>query len=417
MPCRSRRSTSWRSSSCRTTPFSMSARSWRRRSRKAPKRRPVSGSRPPSAPFKPSISPVSAPSPRAAASACVNLPSWKPCWMSPSCPRCAASRRSRSSCPASAWSSALARSESSMPSSSRNFWRSSSIRWKASGSSSRACCVAAVISSITAFIPEKKRSKSRSNVATSTARLTAVARSAARTVARSVSPIVPSARSASMVSDTDTRKPFCRSSPQNSTILSSIVGSGARSAVLVQDVLLFGSGRWGGRVLCLFRPLKLAELLELLLRLPDVSLVLEDDGERLGHEILIEVVDVQEQEGPRPVERLADARVLLQIELPDALDQRHDLARQLLADAGDLELHDGELVRAIREVDVEVEAAPLERIGQLARVVAREHHGGDMTRTEGSDLGHAHLEVGEDLQEEGLELGVRLVDLVDEQDR
>ena len=50
-----------------------------------------------------------------------------------------------------------------------------------------------------------------------------------------------------------------------------------RPVVLVQDVLLVGGGRCGrDGLLLLLRPLELAEVLQLLLRLPDVALVLQD---------------------------------------------------------------------------------------------------------------------------------------------
>jgi hypothetical protein len=154
----------------------------------------------------------------------------------------------------------------------------------------------------------------------------------------------------------------------------------------------------------------------LLLRLPDVALVLEDDGQRLGHEVLVEAVDVQQEERAGPVERLADARVLLQVELPDALDQRDDVPCQLLAHARDLELHDRELVGLVREVDVEVKAAALEGVGHLPGVVAREDDHRHVLAAQRAELGDAHLEVGQDLEQERLELGVGLVDLVDQQD-
>jgi hypothetical protein len=131
--------------------------------------------------------------------------------------------------------------------------------------------------------------------------------------------------------------------------------------------------------------------------------------------LVLERVDVQEHERARPVERLADARVLLEVELPDALDQRHDVAGQLIADAGDLELHDRELVRLVREVDVQMQAATLECVGHLAGVVAGQDDHRQMPRRQRPELGDAHLEVREDLEQERLELGVGLVDLVDQE--
>src|SRR5207247_2252558 len=110
------------------------------------------------------------------------------------------------------------------------------------------------------------------------------------------------------------------------------------------------------------RPLQLRVLLELLLRLADVTLVLEDGGERLGDQLLIERLQVEQRERARPVERLADARGLLQIELADAVHDRDHVRRQAFGDPRDLEADDLELLRPLREVDEEMQAAALERV-------------------------------------------------------
>ena len=69
----------------------------------------------------------------------------------------------------------------------------------------------------------------------------------------------------------------------------------------------------------------------------------------------------------------------------------------------------------VREVDVEVQAAALQRVAHLARVVRGEEDERLGLRVEGADLGHAHLEVRQHLEQERLELRVGLVDLVDQQ--
>src|SRR5439155_24291758 len=89
---------------------------------------------------------------------------------------------------------------------------------------------------------------------------------------------------------------------------------------LVEDVLVALEAR--GLEL---RPLQLDVLLELLLRLADVAFVLEDDREGLGDERLVERLHVEKGQGLRPVERLADARGLLEVELADAMDDGHHL--------------------------------------------------------------------------------------------
>src|SRR5438128_3486877 len=348
-------------------------------------------------------------SPRACATACAKRPSWNPCWISgrPACS--AASRRSFSSRPASASRSARARGESSAPASSRRCFSWSRKRWKSSSLISSAPAVAAVSSLIASARPEKKRSKSVSKVGRSTPRFTVVARSAARTVPRSGSPTTSSARSISMLSASETRTPFWRSRFVNSTSFASMDGV-RQWLVLVQHVLV--ALHAGGLQL---GPLQLHVLLELLLRLADVTLVLEDGGECLGDQLLIERLQVEQRERARPVERLADARGLLQVELADAVHDRDHVRRQPFGDSRDLETDDLELLRPIREVDEEMQAAALERVRHLTRVVAGQDDEGDVPRLHGAELGHAHLEVGQHLEEEGLELGVRLVDLVDEQ--
>src|SRR5262245_22277563 len=112
-----------------------------------------------------------------------------------------------------------------------------------------------------------------------------------------------------MLSARETRTPFRRSRLENSTSFSSM---GVEA--LVQDVLV----ALGTRGLHL-RPLQLDVVLQLLLRLPDVALVLEDGGERLRDQLLVERGDVQDGERLRPVERLADARRFLEVQLPDAV--------------------------------------------------------------------------------------------------
>ena len=66
-------------------------------------------------------------------------------------------------------------------------------------------------------------------------------------------------------------------------------------------------------------------------------------------------------------------------------------------------------------VEPEVEAAPLQRLGQLARVVRGEDDDRHRRRRDLAQLGDRDLEVGEQLQQHRLELLVGLVDLVDQQ--
>ena len=64
-----------------------------------------------------------------------------------------------------------------------------------------------------------------------------------------------------------------------------------------------------------------------------------------------------------------------------------------------------------------VEAAPLERIVHLARAVGGDDDDGAFGGGHRAELGHAHLELGEHLQQVGLEGRIGPVDLVDQQHR
>src|SRR5262249_16771307 len=81
---------------------------------------------------------------------------------------------------------------------------------------------------------------------------------------------------------------------------------GVHAASLVEDVLVSGGSLELGA-------LELEVLLQLLLRLADVALVLEHDGEGVLHQVVLEAVDVEQRQRLRPVEGLADARHLLQV--------------------------------------------------------------------------------------------------------
>ncbi len=74
-----------------------------------------------------------------------------------------------------------------------------------------------------------------------------------------------------------------------------------------------------------------------------------------------------------------------------------------------------ELVLELGVVQPEIQAAALERLGQLARVVGGEQHDRVGLRLDPAQFRDADLEVGEQLEQHRLELLVGLVDLVDQQ--
>ena len=98
---------------------------------------------------------------------------------------------------------------------------------------------------------------------------------------------------------------------------------------------------------------------------------------------------------------------------PHDLDQA---AGQRLGELGRVQADDLHLALELRVVEPEVEAAALQRLGQLARVVRGEDDDRHRRRRDLAQLGDRDLEVGEQLEQHRLELLVGLVDLVDQQD-
>ncbi len=130
-----------------------------------------------------------------------------------------------------------------------------------------------------------------------------------------------------------------------------------------------------------------------------------------------QILDLEAEQRRGPVQGLGDARDLAQVLAPDRLDHAHDLLGERRRDPGHAREHDPELLVLARVVDEVVEAAPPERVRELARPVRGQHHPGDRARGDRAELGHADLKVGQHFQQIGLELLVGAVDLVDQQHR
>src|SRR3954447_15384556 len=147
----------------------------------------------------------------------------------------------------------------------------------------------------------------------------------------------------------------------------------------------------------------------------EVGAVLDDHRHGLLERRPVEVLGAQEEQCPRPVDRFGDRRRLLQVELPDHADDLDEPAGHRLGQLGRVQADDLQLVLDLRVVEPEVEAAPLQRLGQLAGVVRGEEHDGHRLRLDPPELGDRDLEVGQQLEQHRLELLVGLVDLVDQQ--
>ena len=106
----------------------------------------------------------------------------------------------------------------------------------------------------------------------------------------------------------------------------------------------------------------------------DVGAVLDDDAHRLLEGLAVDVVGAQQQQRPRPVDRLGDRGRLLQVELADhAARPRPAAAPASRRSSGACRRTISISRSSVGVVEPEVEAAALQRLGQLARVVRGEH--------------------------------------------
>jgi hypothetical protein len=98
----------------------------------------------------------------------------------------------------------------------------------------------------------------------------------------------------------------------------------------------------------------------------EVGAVLDDDAHRLAERVGVDVLRAQQQQRPRPVDRLRDRRRLLEVELAHLVDDLDQLASHHVRQLGRVQLDDLQLQLELRVVQPEIEAAALERLGQLA---------------------------------------------------
>ena len=145
----------------------------------------------------------------------------------------------------------------------------------------------------------------------------------------------------------------------------------------------------------------IGQAVQLRLDVLDVFLELEDHVQRVAHQIGVERVAVQQQQGARPVDGLADGGHLLQVHLPQFLNERDQLPAQFRRNFRDAGVNDALLQFDIRERDVQMQAAALQRVGDFARVVGcQEHERRLVGGLHGADFRNRNLEVGQDFQQQ-----------------
>ncbi len=149
--------------------------------------------------------------------------------------------------------------------------------------------------------------------------------------------------------------------------------------------------------------------------LAQVALVLDDHVERRGEHLGGQLLDAEDGEGAGPVDGLGDAGGLAQLELAQGADDLDQAHRQRLREPGLLGADDLQLALGAGVVEEEVQAPALEGRGEVAGVVGGEHHVGRVLGAHRADLGDRDLELGEQLEQHGLQRLVGAVHLVDEQ--
>jgi hypothetical protein len=105
-----------------------------------------------------------------------------------------------------------------------------------------------------------------------------------------------------------------------------------------------------------------------------------------------------------------------QIQLAQRVDHADHLGGERGVGVGDAGAQDLDLALGAGEVEPQVQAAAAQGVRELAGVVRGEDHQRARRRAQRAELGDGDLELGQHLEEEGLELGLGAVDLVDEQD-
>src|SRR6516162_9750732 len=99
---------------------------------------------------------------------------------------------------------------------------------------------------------------------------------------------------------------------------------------------------------------------ELLARLADVALVLQQHVQRVAEHLGRDLVAAEVHQRARPVDRLRDRRRLLEVEVANRVDDLGDLFGERAVDLGHADAHDLLFAVDVGVVDVQEEAPPLQ---------------------------------------------------------
>src|SRR5437763_6379212 len=226
---------------------------------------------------------------------------------------------------------------------------------------------------------------------------TSVVRPAQYTPARSPIPTAASASAKVTTVPSGTVRPLLRRTRAKATATRSTADAGSASATQhgLTDEVAHAAGPYPFLVLA----------------------VLEHRAEGDVDGVLVELHASQGGESGGPVDGLGHPRRLVELHVTQVLDGGRDLAGQPVGHVGRPQTHDLHLPLEIGVLDPVVQAASLEGVVHVPGAVRGHDDDGRDGGVEGAELGDGHRVVREDLQQEGLELVVGPVDLVDQQYR
>ena len=143
--------------------------------------------------------------------------------------------------------------------------------------------------------------------------------------------------------------------------------------------------------------------------------MLEDHPQRLRNDRVVDGVQAQRQHRAAPVDSLGDGRHFLELHAAQHTDDAYQLLGEALGQLGHSGQQDAAFQIGTGKVNVQEQATPLERLGQLASRVGGQQHERRPGRGDCAQFGYGHREVGQHLEQQAFDFDVGFVGLVDQQ--
>ena len=123
----------------------------------------------------------------------------------------------------------------------------------------------------------------------------------------------------------------------------------------------------------------------------------------------------QLEQSADPVQGFSDAGNLGQVFTAKALHKLHGFLYQMAVGLRQSAFNDGDLACQRRVIEVVVQAASAQCVGQLSCAVAGEYHLRNVGGAKRTDFGHGNLVVGQHFEQKSFKGFVGAVDLIDQQ--